>query len=189
MTKRPIQETVTTTPKEDAERLRVRLEGLEISQAEFAAQFGIGSQAQYWQYLNPDKPGGRPLNVMAAIGFARGIDALRGPCTVGDFSPYLQQVIDRISVFKTPNSVHQNVANYDPHADLRKLLGILSQLDQTRRAEVEKYAEERLKLQQSEEPQNYSARRLVIPHQARGGRDITNVILISDWKAIRLKCS
>lgn len=155
MTKRTIPETVTPTPVEDAERLRKLLDGLDISQAEFAEQYDIGSQAQYWQYLNPDKKGGRPLNIMAAIGFARGIDALQCRCTVGDFSPYLQQVIDKIADFRTPApAVNQPAVVYDALHDLRPIINVLTQLDEERRAEVLKYVEERLQLQRSNEPPN-----------------------------------
>jgi transcriptional regulator with XRE-family HTH domain len=55
-----------------------------MSQEEFADKFEIGTQGMVWQYLN----GYSPLNLEAAIKFAR---ALR--CTIGDFSPSLEQVL------------------------------------------------------------------------------------------------
>lgn len=155
MTKKTIPETVTPTPLEDAARLRELLEGLDISQAEFAEQYGIGSQAQFWQYLNPEKKGGRPLNIMAAIGFAKGIDALQTSCNVGRFSPYLQTLIDKISEFKSPESAcNQNLKSHDPLGDLWPIIHTLSQLDEERRNEVQKYAEERLKLQHGDQQQH-----------------------------------
>jgi len=44
-------------------------EGKPISQMEFGAKHGIGSQGMVWQYLN----GRRPLNIKAAVSFARGL--------------------------------------------------------------------------------------------------------------------
>lgn len=159
MTKRTVPETVTPTPLEDADRLRQLLDDLEVSQSEFADKYGIGSQAQFWQYLNPDKKGGRPLNVMAAIGFAKGIDELQRRCTVGDFSPYLQAIIDKIAEFKTPADIcEQNVVTYDLLREIRPIIEVIGQLDDERRIEVQKYAEERLKLQHSDQYQNSNLR-------------------------------
>lgn len=50
------------------------------SQAEFGADFGIGSQSVVWQYLNARMP----LNLSAATGFAKGLK-----CELGAFSPRL----------------------------------------------------------------------------------------------------
>lgn len=41
----------------------------DLSQAEFGARYGIGSQGMVWQYLN----GHRPLNIAAATAFAVGL--------------------------------------------------------------------------------------------------------------------
>ena len=51
-------------------------------------------QGQLWQLLNVDKKGGRPLNIMAAIKFAEGLNV-----RVSDFSPSLQEAIDRLVPF------------------------------------------------------------------------------------------
>ena len=53
---------------------------LKLSQAEFGAQFGLGSQGMVWQYLNA----GSPLNLAAAVKFAKGLG-----CEVSDFSARL----------------------------------------------------------------------------------------------------
>lgn len=94
MATRSNQETVSSTPIEDAARLKVLMENVSASQAEFAAAYGIGSQAQLWQYLNPDKKGGRPLNVIAATGFAKGLGV-----SVESFSPSLQSCINKLAEF------------------------------------------------------------------------------------------
>src|SRR5688572_845879 len=49
-----------------------------MSQAEFGAAYGIGTQGMVWQYLN----GYTPLNFEAAAKFARGLR-----CTIHDISP------------------------------------------------------------------------------------------------------
>lgn len=49
-----------------------------------------------WQYLNADKPKGSVLNVFAAMKFAEGLR-----CHVSDFSPSMQEEIDRIASFST----------------------------------------------------------------------------------------
>jgi len=49
-----------------------------------------------WQYLNADKPKGAVLNVSAAIKFASGLG-----CSVSEFSPTIQEEIDRLSRFST----------------------------------------------------------------------------------------
>lgn len=96
MSTRSNADTISKTPEEDAARLREMMKSCGMTQTEFAAEYEIGSQAQLWQYLNPTTKKGRPLNITAAIGFARG---LKRP--VSDFSPSLQEVIDRISRFSS----------------------------------------------------------------------------------------
>lgn len=64
----------TTSESQSAEAARLRAlfnekKGRDISQEEFGARYEIGSQGMIWQYLN----GRRPLNLKAAIGFARGL--------------------------------------------------------------------------------------------------------------------
>lgn len=49
-----------------------------MTQGQFGARFGIGTQGMVWQYLN----GHRPLNVEAAAKFAKGLR-----CTIQDISP------------------------------------------------------------------------------------------------------
>jgi hypothetical protein len=68
-----------------------------MSQLEFGQTHGIGNQGMVWQYLNADKPKGSVLNVEAAIKFAKGLHR-----RVSDFSPSIQQEIDRIAGFATP---------------------------------------------------------------------------------------
>jgi hypothetical protein len=63
-------------------------EGKLISQMEFGAKYGIGSQGMVWQYLN----GHRPLNIKAAVAFAKGLDV-----KVSDFSATLAAQIDDAS--------------------------------------------------------------------------------------------
>jgi hypothetical protein len=65
-------------------RLETVAEGKLISQMEFGAKYGIGSQGMVWQYLN----GHRPLNIKAAVAFARGLSV-----SVADFSPKLAEQI------------------------------------------------------------------------------------------------
>src|SRR5689334_22046981 len=49
-----------------------------MSQAEFGATYGLGTQGMVWQYLS----GYTPLNVEAAAKFAKGLG-----CTISDISP------------------------------------------------------------------------------------------------------
>jgi len=66
-------------------RLETVAEGKLISQMEFGAKYGIGSQGMVWQYLNAH----RPLNIKAAAAFARGLGV-----SVAEFSPTLAQQIE-----------------------------------------------------------------------------------------------
>ncbi len=72
--------------KADAARLRVLWEARKprVSQLEFAAQAGIGSQGLMHQYLKPLIP----LNIPVAIKFAKGLH-----CAIVDFSPTLAMCI------------------------------------------------------------------------------------------------
>lgn len=56
---------------DDAQRLKSLFDQREpkISQADFGSQFEVGSQGMVWQYL----AGKRPLNIKAAVAFARGL--------------------------------------------------------------------------------------------------------------------
>ena len=56
-----------------------------MSQAQFGAEFGIGSQAMVWQYLS----GYRPLNYEVAAKFARGLR-----CTIRDISPEMASSLE-----------------------------------------------------------------------------------------------
>ena len=69
-------------------RLETVAEGKLISQMEFGAKYGIGSQGMVWQYLNAH----RPLNIKAAVAFARGLGV-----SVTEFSPTLAQQIGEAS--------------------------------------------------------------------------------------------
>lgn len=73
----------------DAERLkRLYQERVPsgMSQAEFGAQYGIGTKAMVWQYLT----GYRPLNFEAAAKFARGLR-----CTIADISPEMARKLTK----------------------------------------------------------------------------------------------
>jgi len=65
-----------------------------MTQLEFGHAYRIGNQGMVWQYLHADKPKGAALNVAAAVKFAQGLG-----CCVADFSPSLQEEIDRIAQF------------------------------------------------------------------------------------------
>ena len=94
MSTRSSADTLSKDPAEDAERLRELFKRSGQNQTEFAEKYGLGSQGQLWQLLNVDKKGGRPLNIMAAIKFAEGLNV-----RVSDFSPSLQEAIDRLVPF------------------------------------------------------------------------------------------
>lgn len=55
-----------------------------LSQEEFGAEYGIGSQGMVWQYLN----GYTPLNIEVACRFAEGLR-----CTISDISPEMDRVM------------------------------------------------------------------------------------------------
>lgn len=99
MVTRTSAETISKTPGDDAERIKAMMADSKLSQAEFAETYGIGSQAQLWQFLNPDSKKGRPLNLSAAIGFANGLN-----CRVGDFSPSLQKLIDKVALYASSDT-------------------------------------------------------------------------------------
>lgn len=81
---------------EDAQRLRKLFsERTTMSQAEFGATFGIGTQGAVWQYLN----GRRPLNPKAANSFARGLQA-----SIQDISPTLAGQIKDIASIASSTS-------------------------------------------------------------------------------------
>lgn len=90
-----------TPPTEEQIQDSIRLRKLfadraGMSQLEFGQAYGVGNQGMVWQYLNADKPKGSVLNVFAAIKFAEGLH-----CRVSDFSPSIQEEIDRIASFST----------------------------------------------------------------------------------------
>lgn len=159
MTKRSTAESISKAPLDDAERLRDLYKRVQISQAEFAADYGIGSQAQLWQFLHPEADRGRPLNVIAAISFAKGLNALGIRCTVGTFSPSLQEVIDRISDFSSTSNVlriAQQRAEYE--TPTTETVRIMQMLETDRQQQVLDYAIERLNLQQQQVNQNSTSR-------------------------------
>ena len=67
-------------------------QGKRLSQATLADELGYATQSAVSQYLN----GKVPLNVDASIRFAT-----RFGCSVSDFSPSIQEEIDRIANFAT----------------------------------------------------------------------------------------
>ena len=71
---------------EDARRLKALFDAREpkISQAEFGAQYDIGSQGMVWQYVAAR----RPLNIKAVTAFARGLGV-----TVEEISPTIASEI------------------------------------------------------------------------------------------------
>ena len=77
-------------------------EGKLISQMEFGAKYGIGSQGMVWQYLN----GHRPLNIKAAVAFAKGLDV-----KVSDFSATLAAQIDDASKLEQDRPALQLATN------------------------------------------------------------------------------
>lgn len=64
---------------------RLYEERVQMSQAEFGAAFGLGTQGMVWQYLN----GYTPLNYDAAAKFAKGLR-----CTISDFSPEMANAFE-----------------------------------------------------------------------------------------------
>jgi hypothetical protein len=88
-------------------------EGKLISQMEFGAKYGIGSQGMVWQYLN----GHRPLNIKAAVAFAKALDV-----KVSDFSTTLAAQIDEASKLEKERPFLQLAS----HADERQLQWVSS---------------------------------------------------------------
>lgn len=82
----------------DADRLTKLFEAKksDISQAEFGARHGIGTQGMVWQYLS----GTRPLNIDAAVAFAKGLDV-----GIADFSPTIAaRILDAALVAESRSS-------------------------------------------------------------------------------------
>ncbi|RQT74783.1 helix-turn-helix transcriptional regulator [Burkholderia cepacia] len=69
-----------------------------LSQGEFGARYGIGTQGMVWQYLN----GRRPLNIAAATAFATGLGV-----KIPSFSYRLAQEIERAYSQVTETPSHQ----------------------------------------------------------------------------------
>lgn len=59
-------------------------ERAKLTQEEFGATYGLGSQGMVWQYLS----GHRPLNFEAAAKFAKGLG-----CTIADISPEMAEAL------------------------------------------------------------------------------------------------
>ncbi|MET0319398.1 MAG: LexA family transcriptional regulator [Duganella sp.] len=89
-----ISTTLESWQQDDAARLRALLAAREpkLSQADFGAQFGLGSQGMVWQYV----AGRRPLNIKAATAFARGLGV-----PVDAFSPTIA-----LQIAEASRSVH-----------------------------------------------------------------------------------
>lgn len=69
-------------------RTETTAQGKPISQMDFGAKYGIGSQGMVWQYIH----GHRPLNIKAAVSFAQGLGV-----KVSDFSETLGHQIEEAS--------------------------------------------------------------------------------------------
>ena len=80
------KENVAPWQAEDAARLKAIFESERntLSQLKFGAEYELGSAAMVWQYLN----GHRPLNIAAAVSFARGLR-----CKIEEFSPVIANQI------------------------------------------------------------------------------------------------
>lgn len=70
--------------EEESARLLLLFKEAGFSQEGFGAKFNIGTQGMVWQYLHAKSP----LNLEAAINFARGLR-----CNVADFSPRLASIL------------------------------------------------------------------------------------------------
>lgn len=114
------REPISATPSDDAARLKALFKDkAKLTQSEFGARYGIGSQGMVWQYLN----GTRPLNVSAAKNFANGLGV-----SIDDFSPSIAEII---------NEAGQRTASSEPwpfsKVDERKL----RHLNKTEAAQIE----------------------------------------------------
>jgi phage repressor protein C with HTH and peptisase S24 domain len=95
---------------EDAARLKALFDARhpKMSQADFGAQFEIGSQGMVWQYL----AGRRPLNIKAATAFARGL-----AISVEDFSSTIaEQIANASQTLGNPDIGALPVTDNDDHA-------------------------------------------------------------------------
>ncbi|UEP42723.1 hypothetical protein [Burkholderia sp. B21-005] len=72
----------------------------DLSQGEFGARYGIGTQGMVWQYLN----GRRPLNIAAATAFSIGLGV-----KIPSFSPRLALDIER-AYSRVVNSIQQELS-------------------------------------------------------------------------------
>jgi transcriptional regulator with XRE-family HTH domain len=96
---------------EDAARLRDIFNNREIklSQEQFASDFDLGSQSMISQYL----AGYRPLNIKAAVSFARGM-----LIDIRDFSPTLaDQIADAAKLHKQDASIKMAMQWITPDED------------------------------------------------------------------------
>jgi transcriptional regulator with XRE-family HTH domain len=85
---------------------RLFQEKANMSQAEFAKKYRIGSAGMVWQYLN----GRRPLNADVAAKFAKGLAV-----AIDDFSPRLASAVRAAArVVDLPSQAHHFVAEEDP---------------------------------------------------------------------------
>lgn len=68
-----------------------------MSQTQFGISFDIGSPSMVWQYLS----GHRPLNIRAAVSFAKGLD-----CKIEEFSPSIaNEIADAMKHARLPPSI------------------------------------------------------------------------------------
>lgn len=123
MEQKPKRRKIESWQAEDAARLkRLFDEKSRLSQEEFGAQFEVGSQGMVWQYLN----GRSPLNLSAAIKFARGLGV-----NVSDFSPALALQLEQMAGFSdlprdASSDPSDTTGNVSPGPDIRGKVPLIS---------------------------------------------------------------
>ena len=121
MTDRKRGPTISPENIEEAAALKaIYKERAKVSQAEFGAQSGIGSQGMVWQYLNAKAA----LHLKAAVQFAHMLG-----CSVADFSPRLADEQQYLAMTEEVNSLmdspdgeyYKELFTGDPFPDIRKM--------------------------------------------------------------------
>ncbi|EJO2709888.1 helix-turn-helix transcriptional regulator [Salmonella enterica] len=98
---------LTPEQKADADRLKAIVSKQHgLTQATLADELGFSNQSAVSQYLN----GKIPLNIDAAIKFAE-----RLCCSVSDFSPSIQEEINRISLFSIGYEKNSSSTQWDSY--------------------------------------------------------------------------
>lgn len=119
--------------RDDAKRLKVLWEKRpkpRLSQVEFGATYGIGTQGMVWQYLHAH----RALNPKAASGFAAGLS-----CQVSDFSPRLAREISKMAKAESRSSL-EHFTLIDRYRDARHGAGPGVEADDNGDGEVDQIA-------------------------------------------------